>query len=132
METATPAITDLAGGPFAGPEGMPVPDLSVDFDAADQIVLLRGELDMGSAPILLDAIIPLTYAKLDRLTLDLSGVRFMDSTGLATLVAVQETFDALDLPVSLRGVSPRVARLLSITGLEHLFGLEPFRDSLHD
>jgi anti-sigma B factor antagonist len=91
--------------------------------AADGAVTVTatGELDMTSAPTLIESLRDAirAYAP-SRVDLDLSGVPFMDSTGIQVLVAAQADVDG-DLRIT--GTSPAVHRLLQMTGLLETFGL---------
>jgi anti-anti-sigma factor len=98
----------------------PIADGTVTVTAA-------GELDMTSAPelvaVLREAI--RTHGP-SRVDLDLTGVTFMDSTGIQVLVAANA-----DVGGGLRitGTSPAVFRLLRLTGVLEEFGLSPDRSS---
>lgn len=82
------------------------------------VITCSGELDAHSAPQLSSVLEPLTVVHGCRVVADLSGVGFMDSTGLAVLVTalkhVREAEGTFDLVVS----SPRVLKVLQITGLD--------------
>ncbi|GAA0710612.1 STAS domain-containing protein [Dactylosporangium roseum] len=84
-------------------------------------VTATGELDVTSAPelikVLRDAI--RRYAP-PRVDLDLSGVPFMDSTGIQVLVAANSDVEG---GLRITGTSPAVHRLLQLTGLLEVFGL---------
>ena len=56
-------------------------------DRATLIVAARGELDLGTAPDLEAALEEARTAGFERVVLDLSAVTFMDSTGIALVVA---------------------------------------------
>jgi anti-anti-sigma factor len=76
---------------------------------------LRGELCIASWDRMTDAL-----ARIDgHVTMYLAGLRFMDSTGLRIIIKRLEVG-----PVTLLDVQPQIARLLQITGLDHVDGLE--------
>ena len=56
-------------------------------------------------------------------TIDLSGVTFMDSTGLAMLVGIRNVASGAGMELRLDGTPPRVRRLLEITALADHFGV---------
>ncbi|MFI5906123.1 STAS domain-containing protein [Dactylosporangium sp. NPDC051541] len=94
----------------------PAPDGTVTVTAS-------GELDMTSAPQLINVLRDAIHAHgPSRVDLDLTGVTFMDSTGLQVLVAANT-----DVGGGLRitGTSPAVHRLLQLTGVLQEFGLSP-------
>jgi len=58
-----------------------------------------------------------------RFTIDLSGVTFIDSSGLAMLVRIRRAATDAGMDLRLAGTPPRVRQLLEITGLDEPFGL---------
>jgi len=97
--------------------------VSVEFavrrseDADGAVLWLSGELDLASAPRLKEAIHDVELDGQRRLLLDLSQLSFMDSTGLAVVVAAREHADASGSRLVLRRPMPQVKRLLSLVGL---------------
>ena len=91
------------------------------------VVAVAGELDAYTAPKLRQAVVEALAGRTDRLVMDLSSVRFIDSTGLGVLLGVRRRLPA---PGQLRLVvtSVSVARLLSITGLHNVFETYQSRD----
>jgi anti-sigma B factor antagonist len=85
------------------------------------IVAVTGEVDVYSAPALKDKITELLQAGRHTLIVDLSGVGFLDSTGLGALVearaATTEAGGALPLVCS----QERILKLFTITGLDGVF-----------
>jgi anti-anti-sigma factor len=82
---------------------------------------VAGELDLATVPALQDAL-----AQLDgtpALELDLSGVRFMDSSGLRALLTARRDAQAAGRRLRLVGVPPAVARVLELTRTAALFEL---------
>jgi anti-sigma B factor antagonist len=58
------------------------------------------------------------------IALDLGGVRFIDSSGLAALVEAQKATTAADRTLVLRALPRRVHDLLLMTGLDRTFVTE--------
>ena len=56
-------------------------------------------------------------------TIDLSGVTFMGSTGLAMLVGIRKAATNAGMELRLDGTPARVRQLLQITGLADHFGV---------
>jgi anti-sigma B factor antagonist len=96
-------------------------ELSIEGHAmGDRTVLsVRGELDLYTAPALRDRVLAAADEGQRRLVIDLSGVPFMDSSGLGVIVAclkrLRETGGDLAL-VTAPGSPP--SKLLSLTGLD--------------
>jgi anti-sigma B factor antagonist len=91
--------------------------VSVTQRASTAIVHVVGELDLATAPILASALYELE-APYERVVLDLSGLTFMDSTGLRLTVTEHQrsTADGFDLVVA--GATGDVLKLLRLTGLD--------------
>lgn len=73
-----------------------------------RVIALTGELDIATAPAAATALL----AQFD--LLDLSGLEFVDSSGLRVLI---EVCGKRTEPLPLRGVRPSVRRLLDLTGV---------------
>ncbi|MCS1352137.1 STAS domain-containing protein [Mechercharimyces sp. CAU 1602] len=84
------------------------------------VLVIRGEIDVYTAPALRDKVMPLTK-KEDHITLDLSGVDYIDSTGLGVLIGAYKALRVKDGQLTLVGVGSRLYRLLEITGLSEIF-----------
>ena len=59
--------------------------------------------------------------------IDMDGVTFMDSTGIAVLVSVNLRAMRIGTPVVLRAVPVRIRNLLGLLGLEAVLAVEPGR-----
>jgi anti-sigma B factor antagonist len=95
-------------------------DAQVD-QAGDVIVSLSGELDSSNAASLEAALASVTAAQPGRVVFDLGELRFVDSAGIAVLVGVTGKVEEVEL----RHPSPIVRRVVEITGLAQLLGMEP-------
>jgi anti-anti-sigma factor len=84
------------------------------------IVNLSGELDSANARALDASLAPLTRDTSAQLIFDLSGLRFMDSAGIAVLLGVAAKVEA----VRLRDASPAVRRVIELTGLSDVLRIE--------
>ena len=93
-------------------------------------VTVEGDLDMATSIHLRDVLGELGKRGIARhLVIDLSLCSFVDSTGLALLVAAQRVAAApLDLVVG----NPQILRLLSITALDRLFRVHATRTAALD
>lgn len=84
---------------------------------------IRGDLDIAVSGLFrqeLDELLELSIARLD---VDLSGVLFMDSSALSALVQANETSRQRHQQFNLLRPSPACTKVLSITGLDRVFGL---------
>jgi anti-sigma B factor antagonist len=80
-------------------------------------VVVRGELDLANAPRLRE-LLPCAYVEADEVVLDLSGVHFIDSSGLcAILSALHETrISGKRLTIS-SALAPQARRLFELAGV---------------
>ncbi|MCW2495642.1 MAG: hypothetical protein JWQ77_1566 [Jatrophihabitans sp.] len=58
------------------------------------------------------------------IVVDLDGVRFLDSSGLAALVSIANAAADVGKSVQLRSVHERAAKILKITGLDTTFDVQ--------
>lgn len=93
----------------------------LDITVTDDGLALAGELDAHTAPLLAEAI---AAADADRLSIDMSQVRFVDSSGLRVLIEAHQSALAQDRTVCLTNPSPTVTRLLQISGIDDYLVVE--------
>ncbi|QXC61525.1 STAS domain-containing protein [Aquihabitans sp. G128] len=99
-------------------------DLDVAPGATSTITLV-GELDPATAPQLEEAIDGLLGdGTVDRVVLDLTGLTFLDSSGLRVFVTARQSLADRGGELALRGPSANTQRLLDITGLGELISVE--------
>jgi anti-sigma B factor antagonist len=91
---------------------------------AGEVLLASGALDLQSRDDLLEAGRTLLNGPIPTLVLDLAGITFIDSSGIGALVTLSS--DAADSGIGfvLRNPSPRVTRILEITGLLSAWTIE--------
>jgi anti-sigma B factor antagonist len=108
-------MAELAGD---GPAELVI-DTGVDPTGA-RVVTVSGELDISNAGSLEATVASITAGRPERLIFDLSGLRFMDSAGIAVLIGASGKADA----VQLRDPSPIVRRVVELTGLSSVLPIE--------
>lgn len=84
------------------------------------VVSVHGELDLASAATLRHRLLGLFALPVTSVTLDLSGVSFMDSTGLSVLVGAERLAAERGIAMDVEGAGSQVAWMLSLTGLAPL------------
>jgi anti-sigma B factor antagonist len=89
---------------------------------ADRVILaLDGELDMATAELLQQATAGMDGEDETLVVLDLQQLRFIDSTGLRSVLSVLEYCRGRGQEFAVTPGSQQVQRLLSVTGVaEHL------------
>jgi anti-sigma B factor antagonist len=87
------------------------------LDRGAHLVVVRGELDISAAPKFRESVaaIPTDVTKL---VMDLSGLEFIDSSGLQVLIEEQKRLDAEDGKLVLVCASPKVLDLFRLTGVD--------------
>jgi anti-sigma B factor antagonist len=84
------------------------------------IVTVSGDLDISNAGTLEQAVASIMAERPERLIFELSGLRFMDSAGIAVLLGAAGKVNA----VHLRDPSPAVRRIVELTGLTNVLSIE--------
>jgi len=111
-----------------GPEDPSLEDAVVSFTrlepSPDMCVLeVRGDLDIAISAVLGRELEDLLDSEHSRVAVDLSGVVFMDSSALSALVHAHERAKETGRLLELVRPSPACAKVLSITGLDRVFGV---------
>ncbi len=87
------------------------------------IIYVQGEIDIATAERLRDAIEP-HMGPSQTITLDLSGVEFMDSSCVRVLVQARGALTADGGSLVLRNPSTVAHRLLTLTGIEFILAID--------
>jgi anti-sigma B factor antagonist len=93
----------------------------VERSAAGATIALVGELDLFTASRLHDYLCTLFDEGVRSLTLDLSRLEFIDSTGLAELVLALKRHRQSGGDLVLRDPRPSTSKVLEISGLDRVF-----------
>ena len=93
------------------------------------IVLVGGEIDVYTAPRLRDTITELVAAGRYDLVIDMTGVEFLDSTGLGVLVGGLKKVRAQDGSLELVCNQERLLKIFRITGLAKVFVIHADADA---
>ncbi|KEF38828.1 anti-anti-sigma factor [Schinkia azotoformans MEV2011] len=101
-------------------------DLKIDIEESlnSRVVKLAGEVDVYTAPMLRDAIIPLTVKKDSNLIVDMTEVGYMDSTGLGVFIGAFKSSHQHMNSLKLIGVTEKIERLFQITGLSEIIDID--------
>lgn len=89
-----------------------------------------GEIDVYTAPLLRDAISDLVAQGSHDIVIDLTGVGFLDSTGLGVLVGGLKKVRARDGTLELVCDQERLLKIFRITGLAKVFVIHASLDAV--
>lgn len=81
-------------------------------------VKVTGEIDMSNAEELGNFLAKLVEDEQRNLALDLSGIEFIDSSGLGVLVKIHQILEEQNRSLVLHSVSSPAARTLEVSGLD--------------
>jgi anti-sigma B factor antagonist len=79
-------------------------------------VIVRGEIDMATAPQLRDLLNELVDGGSSRIVLDCRGLDFLDSSGIGVLIAVRKRLGD-DGALTLESPPAHVRKVLDLTGV---------------
>jgi anti-anti-sigma factor len=101
--------------------------LSLDVSARDSttVVALSGEIDISTIARLRRTLQDLVDDAPVALAVDMSGVGFMDSSGVAVLVATHRRASQRGVAFTLVRPTTIVAKVLALTGVDQLIPVEP-------
>lgn len=89
------------------------------------VVTLTGELDAHTAGRLRTLMAEQLLAGPGNLVLDLSGLEFVDSAGLAALIAADKGTRRAGMHLVLAAPGPSVRKVLSLTGIDAVLSTAP-------
>jgi len=95
------------------------------------VLTLEGEVDIYTATEFKGALLDAIAEGHLRIVIDMTAVSFMDSTGLSTLISGEHRLREKGFSLVIVA-SPRVARLLVMTGLDCVFARFPTLDEAID
>ena len=101
--------------------------MEIEATSADRNLLLemKGELDHhGARNALRELELSIDAALPKKLMLDMGGVTFMDSSGIAVVMRVRQRVRDLGGAVTLRGVRPQARKVLDAAGLDRFVTVE--------
>src|SRR2546423_911454 len=93
--------------------------------APEPALHLSGDLDFRSAPEVKEALLQAVAVNSQGLTVDMTSVGFVDSTGLSALFEAAKLARHNESRIRLVGVQRNIRRLLSVCGFSQFFDLEP-------
>jgi anti-sigma B factor antagonist len=92
-------------------------------DGPDPVLRVAGDLDAYTAPALEELLVGRETG--GDVRVDLSGVTFIDSTGIRAIVRADNDLRGRDRTLVVMAPSPSVMRLLELTSLDERIRIEP-------
>ncbi len=93
------------------------------------VLALEGEIDLHEAPQVKAKLLPLINAKLHHVVVDLAGVSYIDSSGLALFIEAMQRIQAYGGKFALCGLRPSVRTIFDIARLDQVFRIFPDRQA---
>lgn len=97
-------------------------------DNTPVVIAPEGEIDLHSSALVKDQLEPLIEAKRPRVVVDLSGVSYVDSSGLAVFIEAMQRVQSYGGVFALCGMRPNVQHIMEIARLDQVFRIYPTRD----
>jgi anti-sigma B factor antagonist len=97
---------------------------SIDTEGDEVVVTVRGEVDLVSSPEL-RRVLDESLTRSSRVRVDLTGLTFIDSSGLSALVEAHRNARDAGGVLVLQNPTSMFTRLLDITKLDTLLVVEP-------
>lgn len=104
------------------PDGAPV-DISTSRHGDAAVLRAVGDVDMSGSPLFREGLRQLLQSRPKRLVVDLGGVEYMDSSGVATLVEAMKNARAGGTRLVLCAMKPRVRGIFEIARLDKYFAI---------
>ena len=94
--------------------------ISIRDAGETKIVEVEGDVDLGSSPDLRRTLFDM-LAKAPKLALNLKAIRYIDSSGIATLIEVLKDSQKRNKQFVLFGLSPAVQQVFHLTHVVRIF-----------
>ncbi len=105
-------------------------ELAHEIHNTTLLVTVAGELDLETAPrlrVLVDG--EFTSSGAENLLLDLSGVSFLDSSGLGAILGRYRAVQAAGGKMGIAGAQTAVKRVLRLSGIAQIIGMYASKDT---
>jgi anti-sigma B factor antagonist len=105
----------------AAPTSPDVPPVAVvESEGSERVVTVSGEVDLCTAPQLRACLQQVTDSTQRRVVVDVGGLEFIDSSGIAVLAAAIKRLRPAGRHLVVRRPTRQMAKLLEMTGMRNL------------
>jgi len=99
--------------------------MAVITNPEPNILALQGEIDLHESPLVKDRLLGMLAEKPPCVFVDLSGVTYIDSSGLATLIEALQRAQTYSGKLALYGIRDNVRNIFHIARLDQVFRIFP-------
>lgn len=103
--------------------------ITTEHRAGAIIIRPLGDIDLSRSPVLREALKKELAAKPRKLVIELAGVSYMDSSGVATLVEAMQIARKTGIALALCALTLRVRSIFEIARLEQVFTIHDDLDA---
>ena len=89
------------------------------------VLALAGEIDLHVLPTITTSLNEMIAKKPNQLVVDLSGVPYVDSAGVAAIIDAMKAVEAYGGKFALAGLQEAVRSILEMSRLDHIFSIFP-------
>lgn len=94
-------------------------------DSTPVVIAPEGEIDLHSSALVREQLDPVIEAKRPKVIVDLSGVSYVDSSGLAVLIESMQRVQSYHGIFALCGLRESVQHIFAIARLDQVFSIFP-------
>jgi len=95
-------------------------DVSLSTDGPTTVLFLRGEADLATLPIIVEALAGVIADRDGDVVVDLAGTDFISTVALSAILRARSVLAGAERRLTLRSPSAIARRLLEIVELDHL------------
>lgn len=100
-------------------------DKPTPMSSTPRTLAIAGELDLNRVPVVREQLAALISGKAPRILLDLTGLTYIDSSGLALFIESLQRMQSYGGKLALFGLSDTVRHILEIARLDQIFEIHP-------
>jgi anti-sigma B factor antagonist len=102
---------------------------SLSAEQRPNVLPLEGEIDLHVSPRVAESLVAIVKNKPDHLVVDLAGVTYVDSSGLAVLIEGMQKVEEYGGRFALTGLQENVRSIFEIARLDQVFRIFPDVDA---